>query len=78
MNNCTLWPDRFGDMNWSHCCLLHDVAYDLGLPRATADWELYTCVMTATHAHWFAGLMFVAVSVFGWIFYQRRGATERG
>ena len=29
-DGCTLFPDSFGSVDWSHCCVLHDVAYDLG------------------------------------------------
>jgi hypothetical protein len=58
-------------MDWSHCCLLHDIAYDLRLDRSTADAELFNCVFAATGLYGLAGLMFVAVSLFGWVFWKR-------
>jgi LPXTG-motif cell wall-anchored protein len=74
-DHCTFWPDRFAGMDWSHCCAAHDLAYRTGIPgmgRAAADAELFRCVTEATGAHWFAGLMFAGVSVFGWVFWRRK------
>lgn len=71
-DHCTLWPDRLAGMDWSACCLAHDVAYALGRDRAVADLELYRCVAEATGAHWFAGVMFAGVSIFGWAFWKKR------
>jgi len=67
-NQCTFWPDG----NWGHCCLLHDLAYDLGIPRGQADAELYQCIIDATGLGWLATLMFAGVTLFGWIFYKRK------
>lgn len=75
MNSCTLFPDSFAGLNWSHCCALHDVAYELGINRTVADKELYQCVADATGVNWFAGIIFTAVSLFGWIFYKKRKKT---
>lgn len=68
---CTLWPDRLLGVDFSTCCLRHDLDYIAGVGRWHADQALAACV-----AH--AGLPFTGfvmgagVGLFGWLFYRRR------
>lgn len=71
IDHCTFWPDALAGVEWGRCCAAHDLAYATGLDRSAADIALYSCVLQATHAAWFAGLMFAGVSLFGWIFWKK-------
>ena len=73
MDYCTLWLEGF----WSSCCKAHDLAYEVGVPRADADADLATCVALIAETPggaWIAvtaaGLMFVGTRLFGWKFYK--------
>jgi hypothetical protein len=76
MDYCTLWPDRLFGLDWSACCRLHDIAYGsvATASKAQADQALFQCVLEVTGWHSFAAVMFVGVSVFGWIFFKKKGA----
>lgn len=68
---CTLWLDYIGEVYIGGCCKVHDLAYEKGLPRLQADWDLYACVddlgLPVT-----AAAMLAATATFGWIFYRKR------
>lgn len=70
-DHCTVWPDRIGNADWSHCCLAHDLAYWSGHPRLEADIELARCVIAAGNPA-MALIMATGVILFGWIFYKRK------
>ena len=54
------------------CCEKHDRAYDgSGLSRLDADIDLLCCV-AARGMPWRAIAMFIAVRLFGWMFYKGR------
>lgn len=54
-----------------HCCRDHDLNYSPGtvLTRKEADWIFYQCIKQ--HHPYLAGLMYLAVRVFGWRFYNK-------
>jgi len=64
-DGCTFWPD----MTWRYCCDAHDLAYAAQAPKLQADWALFTCV--APHDPIAATLMFLGVTLLGWIWYLR-------
>lgn len=69
-DHCTFWPDRFGQIDWSHCCFIHDVAYEVVNSRWESDIALVVCV--AEVAGWPLGLLMGSgVVMFGWIFWKR-------
>lgn len=86
-DHCTLWPDRLGGFDWAACCAAHDVDYAEQVDRLLADDRLWSCVTqslpavaadnplltaacaAATAA--IAGVMWVAVRIFGKRFYDR-------
>jgi len=62
--SCTGWWDGV----WRACCDAHDAAYQAGLPKFPADFELFRCVWDTGHPV-NATIMFVGVLVFGLLFY---------
>ena len=70
-DHCTLWPDSWIGVNYSACCLGHDIAYIYGLPRAQADIDLAICV-ASRGAPIMAAVMLFGVAAFGWLFYKRK------
>jgi len=67
---CTLWPDRLFGVDYSQCCLQHDLAYLAGLPRIEADLALGLCV-AESGLPIIGVLMALATMAFGWFFYRR-------
>jgi hypothetical protein len=76
---CTGWVDGF----WGYCCKLHDLAYEIGVERAKADWDLLMCVASSASSSgdaWWMGLvalvmailMFVTVRILGWLYYPHK------
>ena len=70
-DGCTLWFDRLGDLDWRQCCDAHDLAYYQQADKWEADVQLALCVADAG-APIIGIIMFVGVSLFGWIWYRRR------
>jgi hypothetical protein len=68
-DHCTFWPDGMLELNWSNCCLNHDIAYQFGADRFASDIALYQCV--AAQNHIMAAIMFCGLALFGWLFYRR-------
>ena len=73
---CTLWLNRWGKRDWSHCCEQHDsgyggfeLAYDRAAYRLMCDQELRDCVDQVMPG--MGGVMFLGVRLFGWIFMGR-------
>lgn len=68
---CTLFPDEIAGVSLRSCCFAHDVAYATGVPKLEADLSLARCVaaqgLPAT-----AVVMFLGVTLFGWLFYRKR------
>ena len=69
-DGCSLFIDRlpFGDADWCHCCVVHDLAYWRGGPkkaRLNADKELKTCVQKASGSTFLANVMFAGVRMGG-------------
>lgn len=63
---------------WGDCCKVHDLAYDMGLDRAVADADLWSCVVQASTSPvgglvglGVGSLMYVGVRVFGGRFYKK-------
>ena len=73
---CTFFPEGLSkDISWSHCCKVHDKAYELQVNKGQADRELYNCVKEASPEGitWIvAALMFVGVSLLGKRFYNKK------
>lgn len=69
-DHCTLWPDRLLGVDYSQCCLRHDLAYWSGLPRIEADLALGLCVAQAGLPA-MGALMAAATMAFGWLFYKK-------
>lgn len=70
-DGCTLWPDAVGDLDWRHCCEIHDAAY-LGMAdKWIADLSLMDCV-AQSGAPLMGLIMFVGVTIFGGLWYWRR------
>lgn len=69
---CTLWPEG----RWHHCCVAHDYAYaDQVESKWDADVELMICVYHTGHpATGF--VMFLGVTLFGWIPWLRYRAAK--
>lgn len=44
MDYCTLSPEGFLGLDWSHCCHAHDAAYTVQVDKNEADAELMKCV----------------------------------
>lgn len=65
---CTLFPNKWGEHDWSVCCRWHDYYYSLilGLTKYQADEYLWYCVYEKTGLRWLANLMFWGVYLFGW------------
>lgn len=57
-------------MQVESCCESHDIAYTVGTSRKAADLALYRCLKRERPL--FAGLVYSAVRLFGWIFYKRQ------
>lgn len=74
MDHCTLFPEGW----WGFCCQVHDMAYDMGWDRASADFDLFTCVAQSGQgaailfSPLIAALMYAGVRLFGWIFYPHK------
>lgn len=82
---CSMWPDKHGDIDFSHCCKQHDDDYaeicKLSFfkriwARHKADMKLKKCVADA-------GLpvmgvtMLLGVRMFGWIFILKEKLKEK-
>jgi hypothetical protein len=74
-DHCTFWPDGIGRLDWSHCCAIHDLEYTKDILRSVADYNLFVCV-TSSGAPAIATVMFVGVSLFGWLFIKK-GLVKR-
>ncbi|MNY67054.1 hypothetical protein D3C86_2045680 [compost metagenome] len=72
-NYCSFFPDKLGSKDWSQCCRQHDKAYELQLPKAEADKELFDCVSDTGGVGMLliAALMFTAVATVGGIWYRK-------
>ena len=73
---CSLWPDKYQDIDFSHCCKQHDEDYAKAaklsffkrvLARRKADYKLKDCIM-AVGLPVMGITMMLGVRVFGWIF----------
>ena len=65
---CTLFPDRRGECDWSDCCAAHDRAYWIGgtrQQRLAADRKLRDCVTCESNSRFLGNLMFTGVRIFG-------------
>lgn len=71
LDYCTLWFEYIGDIYIGGCCKAHDAAYEQGITRLEADWQLYSCVRDLD-APMAAAAMFAATAAFGWYFYRKR------
>lgn len=74
---CTMWFNRWGRHDWSHCCKDHDdgygkfkLPYDRYAYRFMKDEELRDCVNKV--APGMGSLMFAFVRAFGWFFMRGR------
>ena len=73
MDYCTFFPD----MNFSHCCEAHDLAYASIDNKFISDIELFSCVLqSAPEGMGFmygaiSVIMFSGVSIFGIFFYAK-------
>ena len=67
LNYCSYWFDG----EWPHCCLEHDVSYEIGANRFEADWNLFLCV-AETGNPLVGSIMLIGVVLFGWIFYKKK------
>ena len=70
---CTLWINRWGKKDWSHCCDQHetgygecDLAYDRAAYRLMCDEELRDCVNEVMPG--MGNLMFTGVRIAGRFF----------
>lgn len=68
IDHCTNWPDRIGQLDWSHCCKIHDWQYATQMDKITADMELFYCV-AETGTVSMALVMFLGVLSFGGKYY---------
>lgn len=82
-DHCTLWPEGW----WSSCCEKHDLDYENGVDRLSADKALLECVSYSyqeiyppndnSNHHYetlsmlVAFVMFIGVRMFGSIFYKK-------
>lgn len=69
-DGCSLFPDRspFGEADWCHCCVAHDLVYWRGgieETRLDADRELEACVKKASGSALLASVMFAGVRISG-------------
>lgn len=64
-DGCTGWFDG----TWRYCCDIHDGAYLEQVSKFQADWDLFICV--TNHDPVAAILMFIGVTLFGWIWYRK-------
>ncbi len=71
MDHCTAFPDRILSWDLAPCCMAHDLAYGLGLPKGAADVQLYQCVLETTGSAPLAAVMLIGVTFGGWLFYRR-------
>jgi len=83
---CNWWFEGFFFLgSWAHCCLNHDKIYELGFDKLAGDFELMLCVgSSAAHPfasllYWVVGLlMFLATSLFGWVWYIKARKEREG
>lgn len=68
---CSFFPDELFGVSLRACCYLHDLAYSFGTPKLEADLALAQCVAQAGLPA-IGGIMFMGVTLFGWLFYRRR------
>jgi hypothetical protein len=63
----------FLDKDWQDCCEQHDFDYNFGwkygITKQQADYALWACVSDSGHPV-VANLIYDAVHIFGWKFYQ--------
>lgn len=71
MDHCTGWFEGLWGLDWSHCCAVHDIQYELGFPRLPADIALGRCVARAG-APLIGAIMTLATAAFGWLFWRGR------
>lgn len=69
-DGCSLFLDRspFGETDWCHCCVAHDLVYWRGgteEARFNADSELKACVQKASGSTLLANVMFAGVRIGG-------------
>lgn len=74
-DGCTAGPlsDFFNSFAYD-CCVIHDNAYRTGVDIAeklSADANLWLCVAQHGHPVW-ATVMLIAVTTFGWFWWNRR------
>lgn len=73
---CTFFPENILGHDISGCCKKHDEAYELQQDKYQSDVELMKCVAEQGEQSLFfviiSVLMFLAVSWFGWIFYNKK------
>lgn len=71
-DGCTLWFDGA----WGHCCQVHDLAYEIGVDKWTADLDLAACVAQTGHAG-IALIMLAGVTLGGWLWYAKARRRDR-
>lgn len=73
---CTFFPDNILGHDISQCCKAHDIAYLGEIPKYKADIELMQCVSGIEDGSALmpvvGALMFMGVSLFGFMFYKRK------
>lgn len=67
MNACSFWIDSIGVWDWSSCCNIHDISYEIQIDKTLADLNLAHCVNTILPG--MGWIMWVGVTVFGGLFY---------
>ena len=80
MDYCTLFPEGW----WSHCCALHDLAYESQAGRAVADTALFQCVADSGSttlllgvSGLIGGVMYLGVLTFGRYFYNKAKPKQK-
>ena len=69
-DGCSLFPNRspFGEADWCHCCVVHDLVYWRGgtaETRLDADRELAACVQKTSGSALLANVLFTGVRIGG-------------
>lgn len=67
-DGCSMFPDSAGPLDWTHCCVTHDLAYWRGgtaEQRRMADQQLAQCVRQQTQNSQLAQAMYQGVRLGG-------------
>lgn len=88
LDGCTMFPDKFGKVDHSIICLVHDVDYwynrtVLGKIKADIDWLVgINRIHMINTLPWRSVVLlssivgFVGLSTFGWYFWSRRSRWD--